>query len=226
MFQYRATQPAYDNAREELWIGKMGEERGKVFSHMMHERKRLLNVFSELLVLIRFEIEADHTKRTALHLFTNMVRDAFWREVLLGLCRFSDAPPPRPKENTRPRRNSPKDVPMSLPGWASRHATDWPVEMTAKLDAIMKEFIVAIKPIKKLRDYHLAHSDARALSAQEPRKATLEEVAGAFATLDQALRTIEAHYDNEHIVDLPFPSSLGGAESFINMISHSSLEHP
>lgn len=226
VFEYRASPPAYDYTREKLWMEKMGEVCGKEFSHMMHERQRLLNVFNELLVLIRFEIEADHTKRMALQLFTGMVRDTFWREVLLGQCRFSDVPPPPPRENVRLRRKSPKDVPMSLPGWISRHTTDWPDEKRIQLEAIIKEFDARVRPIKKLRDYHLAHSDARALKAIDPRKASLEQVADAFAALDNALRTIEAHYDIEHISDLPYQSSFGGAESLVNMINQSTLEHP
>lgn len=211
MFEYRASQPAYDQTRERLWVERMGEVCGKEFSHMMHERRRLLNVFTELLVLIRFEVEANHRRRMALHMFTSMVRDTFWREVLLGLSRFSDEP--RGK------------VPMSLVSWNIRHATDWSEEKQAELRSCVDAFALAARPIKKLRDYHLAHSDARALKAKEPRKASLDQVADAFAALGKALCVIETHYGIQPIADLPYPSSLGGAESFVSMVNQSSLEH-
>lgn len=212
MFEYRAVPPAYDHTREQLWVERMGEKPGKEFSHMMHERKRLLNVFTELLVLIRFHIEADHTRRMALGPFTGMVQDTFWREVLLGLSRFSDEP--RGK------------VPMSLVSWCHRHTGDWPVEDKDKLKAAIDEYGRLVRPIKKLRDYHLAHSDARALKARESRKASLDQIADAFAALDDAMRMIETHYGIEPVAEMPYPSSLGGAESFVNMVYQSTLRHP
>lgn len=211
MFEYRAAQPAYDQTREHLWVERMGEAPGKEFSHMMHERRRLLNVFTELVVLLRFEVEADHTRRMALHMFTSMVRDTFWREVLLGLSRFSDEP--RGK------------VPMSLVSWSMRHSKDWSEEKQTELRSCVDAFSLAVRPIKKLRDYYLAHADARTLKSKEPRKASLDQVADAFAALDKALRVVEAHYSIQPIADLPYLSALGGAESFVSMVNQISLEH-
>lgn len=212
MLEYSSVPRAYDHTRERLWVEHMGESPGKEFSHMMHERRRLLNVFNELLVLIRFHVEADYKKRMALGLFTGMVKETFWRELLLGLTRFSDEP--RGK------------VPMSLVSWFHRNTGEWPAEDKVKLKAAVDEYGRLVRPIKKLRDHHLAHSDARALKAKEPRKASLDQVADAFVALDKALRVIETNYGIEPMAEMTYPSAIGGAEAFVNMVNQSALHHP
>lgn len=207
MFDYHAAPPAYDHTREDLWVERMGEERGKEFSHMMHERKRLHNVFTELLVLIRFEIEADHEKSMALHSFTSMVREAFWREVLVGLCKYGD------RSNGR--------APISLVSWRSHYAKGKPKAKKAEVQACVEEFFKALEPIRELRNSHLAHSDSQALTAEVPNSVSLDQVANALGLLADSLRAIERLNDLEPLHDLPYASSLGGAESFVNMIKNS-----
>lgn len=212
MFEYRASQPAYDHTRESLWVERMGEERGKEFSHMMHERRRLLNVSTELLILIRFEVEADHAKRVALHSFTSMVRDAFWRDVLIGLCKYGD------------RSNG--KAPISLVSWRSHYAKGKPKAKKAQVQACVEHFFNALEPIRELRNSHLAHSDSEALAAGAPNGVSLEQVGDALKLLADCLQSIERLNGLEPMGDLPYTSSLGGAESFVNMINHSTLEHP
>jgi|GEM_PF-6004268 len=115
---------------------------------------------------------------------------------------------------------------MSLPGWTSRHAQDWPEEEKSQLVGLVKELLKIMRPIKRLRDHHLAHSDARALSGNKKYKASLDQVGAAFSKLDEVLRFVEGHYGMTHFVELSTSTWSGGAESFVNMVNNCSLEHP
>lgn len=212
MFEFRAIPSAYDHTRERLWVERMGEQPGKEFSHMMHDRRRVLNVFTELLVLVRFEAEADHAKRMVLHSFTSMVRDAFWRDVLISLCKFGD--------HTMGKK------PLSLPSWMKRNTTDMPPEALEALNTKVEAFMMALKPIRVLRNKRLAHADSEATLSSEPSSVSLEQSADAFQALAICLDYLERMHGIEPLRDLPYESSFGGAESFVNMLNSCTLEHP
>lgn len=211
MFEYRATQPAYDHTRERLWVEHMGEVRGREFSHMWHERRRIRIKYTELLVLYKHLVSAAREDRLKLNLFLGMVMDSFWRDILIGLCKFGD--------------RSKGKKPLSLAFWAQRHMLDMPTTAHEELARKVQMFMTALKPIRELRNMRLAHADSEAILSAEPSGVSLEQVADAFEALNDCLDAIEHQFGVESIRELPYPSSLGGAESFIRMVNKGAAEH-
>jgi len=207
MFEYRASPPVYDLTLEKLWV-KCMEGRGKEFSHMVHEHERLTFVYTELLVLYRYLIESPPERRHILYSFTSMMRDALWKDVLIGLCKYAD------HANGR--------SPVSLVSWRTRYTKGIPKAGKEELKARVEEFFEALAPIKELRNTHLAHSDGDALAAGEPNGVSLEQVANALGLLSDCFRTFERLYNVRQPTRLPARSWLGGAESFVNLLNSSS----
>lgn len=202
-----------DLTRHEEWVKQLGTQRGAEFSHMMHERKRLLGLFQELCVLVDQPRQVHGRLQQTLPLFSGMVKDLLWREVLMGLSRYGDTP-------------QVGRLPISLRSWLIRHTEDLTLSKKNHFQACVKEYEKALRPIKRMRDHYLAHSDARNIGKKEPRKASFAQVEGAFMALEKALRTIAKYHGIPWFVDMPYPSSVGGAESFILLAINSSHEHP
>jgi hypothetical protein len=204
MFEYRASPPIYDYACEREWTTRMGDVAGKEFSHMVHEHDRLTYVYTELLVLYRYLIECPPERRHILYSFTSMVRDAFWKDVLIGLC----------KDGVHAYGKSP----VSLVSWRARYARGIPKAGKAEVQACVEAVFGALVPIKELRNTHLAHSDGVALAAGEPNGVSLEQVATALGALSDCFRTFERLHDVPQMPQLPEWSWLGGAVSFISLL--------
>ncbi|MBL7940352.1 MAG: hypothetical protein JNL43_13410 [Flavobacteriales bacterium] len=202
---------AMDLTRHAHWVKKLGKQRGAEFSHMMHERKRLLNIFLELCVLLDQPQLIRRSIQHRLPLFVGVVKDSFWREVLIGLSRFGDVP-------------MPGHIPISLPSWSARHMKRSTPDQVAEFMQCLREFETALRSIKRIRNRYLAHSDARNIQRKDPSRASIEQVEHAFVVLDKALRIIEQHHGLVHVADMPYPSSLGGAQSFIELVINSPLE--
>jgi hypothetical protein len=185
---------------KERYIGAMGRDLGEVFHHLMQEAARLHLKWNEYVAVFDAGAEVQLLNRAAPGHFW-IVQNACWNEILLHICRMTDA------------RN---DV-LSVQRLSKLMAVGLRDEVKARL----KTLEIATESVRDVRDRYIAHSsiDLALDPLAEPLASTDKQtIVNAITALDDLLYFVDNHFTKSGRIMYEHLGIRGGADSILDIV--------
>ncbi|MGV9013432.1 MAG: hypothetical protein ACOH13_12635 [Flavobacteriales bacterium] len=211
------------------WKAQIGEEKGDYYHHFWHQLHRLHLVWSELRTIIRQGKEGKKLLSDTIPLFCLVATDSMWKELIVGLCGFSD---PCPKERKKPEpwkrpllwlcgysrlyaAERTKSNSFSFPCWLSDHTGNLVEHQKQELKDVINTYKSTLSPIRYARNNYLGHWNADALLWLEAKPIQQEFIERTMKDIEAVLKVIERQnrLTPSEMGDGPVP--LGGAEDLL-----------
>lgn len=197
-----------DETAEEVrleYIQAMGPTLGNVFGALSDDVIWLHLTWKQFRLLYgTTPTTIDLLNRTA-PVFFRIVQDTLWEDTLIHLCRLTDPPVMRGKENLSLGTLVPEIVDSALRG---------NVEDLVAVAATKTEFA------RDWRNRHIAHRDRALAQDRAPSPlapASRQDVENALTSIREVMKTVLRHYTRSDIAyDIWF--GMGGAEDLVNYL--------
>lgn len=215
------------------WKANLGEEKGDYYHHFWHELHHLRLIWSELRTVIRQDKEGKKILSDTIPIFCRVVTDSMWRNMIIGLCCFSDEPPIKrktPKPWKRPLLGllgyshlyaveRPKLKSFSFPYWLSDHTDNLDDQQKQDLQDVINTYKSHLGPIKQARNKYLGHWTANAKERLLAKPVRQEFIERTLKDVEVVLNEIERQNGMTRWVMEDGPAPLGGAEDLLRYLS-------
>ncbi|MES2024125.1 MAG: hypothetical protein V4448_01080 [Pseudomonadota bacterium] len=191
-----ADQAKFENIRV------MGEELGSVYDALWQQMAWLHRKWSEYVVLFGTKKSRVDLLNETAPVFTRIVQDALWEDVLLHIARLTDPPKSAGKHNLTIQ-------------YLAQIVTHADTKVTVEI--LTKETLLATEFCRDWRNRHIAHRDlhlALKREAEPLKSASREKVNDALKALAAVMNAVAMHYRSSTTF-FDFDVAAGGAMSLL-----------
>lgn len=211
------------------WKAKLGEEKGAYYHHFWHQLNHMHMVWRELRTIIGQDKDGVKLLSDTIPMYCSVSTDSMWRELIVGLCGFSD---PCPRERKKPSlwkrpllwlcgyshlygEEPKKPDSVSFPFWVRDHTANLTEEQQGELKAAIAKYKSGLGPIRHTRNQYIGHWNADAWFRVEAGQIKREFIQRTLKDIEAVLNVIERQNDLgswDHDHELP---PIGGAEDLM-----------
>lgn len=191
------------------WKASLGEEKGAYYHHFWHQLHHLHMVWRELRIMIDQKQDALEVVNATIPHFWSIARDSMWREVIVGLCGYSDPVP---------RNRSTKPDSVSFPFWQEDHTANLTDDQHNELAVAVTQYKSRLAPLRHARDKYLGHWNAEEWFTKNPPAIRPEFVEQTLDDIEAVLNVIERQNGLTSWEIKGGLGPIGGAEELMNCL--------
>ena len=211
------------------WKTMLGAEKGAYYHHFWHQLHRMRLVWGELRTIIGQDKDGTKLLSDTIPMFCSVATDSMWRELIVGLCGFSD---PCPNERRKPSLwkrpllslcgyshlyadEVKKPNSVSFPFWLRDHTDNLDEGQKQELKDAITNFKSRLGPIRRMRDKYIGHWNADALFRWDAGQVKQEFVERTLKDVEAVLNVIERQNGLSSWMIDGGPAPMGGAEHLL-----------
>lgn len=191
------------------WKSQLGEEKGSYYHHFWHQLHRLHMVWRELRTMLDQKQDILEVVDATISHFWSVVADSMWKEVIVGVCGYSD---PVPHDRDR------KPDSVSFPFWLEDHTANLTYDQKKELADAVSKYKSRLAPLRHVRDKYLGHWNAEEWFTKVPPVIGPEFVERTLEDIEAVLKVIERQNGLGQWVIGGGPSPIGGVKDLISCL--------
>lgn len=211
------------------WKAQLGGEKGAYYHHIWHQLHHMHLVWSELRTILKQDKKGEKLLKDTIPLFCGLVTNSMWKELIVGLCGFSD---PYPQKRKKPKlwkrpllcllgyahlyadeRSKPNSV--SFPFWLRDHTDNLNDQQKQELKDAITTYTDRLSPIRRMRDKYIGHWNADAWFRWQAGQVKQEFIGRTLKDIEDVLNMIERQNGLTSWDMKAGPAPKGGAENLL-----------